>query len=212
MEFIAIDAEKREKTGKGAGRVLRGENKIPGVVYGKTTESFNVAVNSLDLEKVVKNTNTMEVFLILSVDGEKYQVMLKELQVDITNGKYIHADFLTISKDQRMDFRVPVEIVGEAECKGIEAGGMLQTLRRELDIRCSVLDMPESIKVDVSGLDIGESIHIEEIDLGENLEIFTDVNFTIATIVAPSAAEESDADEEEGTSDDVENESDSSEE
>eukprot|EP00767_Chilomastix_cuspidata_P007677 gnl/Chilomastix_cuspidata/8442.p3 GENE.gnl/Chilomastix_cuspidata/8442~~gnl/Chilomastix_cuspidata/8442.p3 ORF type:complete len:158 (+),score=17.76 gnl/Chilomastix_cuspidata/8442:1510-1983(+) len=138
----------------------------------------------------------MEVFLKLTLGSDDYQVMLKELQVDILNGRYLHADFLTITNDQVLDFRVPVEIVGDEKCPGTEDGGLLQILRRELDIRCTVQNIPESIKVDVSSLGLGESIHIDEIDLGENLEVFTDVNFTVVTIVAP-AVEEGEGDEEE---------------
>jgi large subunit ribosomal protein L25 len=200
VKFIALETEKRENKGKAIAKALRREEKIPGVVYGKNTDSFSVAVNSRELEKAVKETDTMEVFLELNTGSDKYQVMLKELQVDIINGKYIHADFLTIEENQEIDFRVPVEIVGEAACPGIVEGGMLQTLRRELDVRCTVANMPESIKVDISELGPGESVHIFDVDLGENVQIFTEVNFTIATIVAPAAS----ADAEEGEDEEAE--------
>lgn len=201
MKFIALDVEERHEKGKSISKALRRENKIPGVIYGKNAEPKPIAVNTTLLEKVVKDTSTMEVFLELSTGKETFQVMLKELQADIVNEKYIHADFLILEKDKAIDFRVPVEIVGEESCVGIENGGMLQTLRRELDVRCTVENMPGSIKVDVSKLDVGESIHIEDIDLGENVEIFTDVNFTVATMVATASgtdddSEESDAGEE----------------
>lgn len=199
MKFIELAAEKRDNTGKGTCRKLRAEKKIPGVIYGKNTEAVNIALSSTDLEKAVKDTQTMEVFLDLKVGSELYKAMLKELQVDILNGSYIHADFLTIERDQVLDFKVPVEIVGENVCPGISDGGILQIVRRELDVRCIPENMPEVIKVDISALAVGESIHIEDVDLGKDIEVVTDVNFTVVNVIAPASStedEEEDADAE----------------
>lgn len=198
MKFIELAAEKRDKVGKGISRTLRSEKRIPGVIYGKNTEAVNVSVLSKDLEKAIKATDTMEVFIKLEVGSESYQAMLKELQVDILNGKYIHADFLTIENDQVLDFKVPIEVVGEEDCAGIADGGILQIVRRELDLRCTVDSMPESIKVDISELGLGESVHIEDLDLGEGIEIFTDVNFTVVNVVAPATEDSSDEEDEDG--------------
>jgi large subunit ribosomal protein L25 len=195
LKFIELEAQERKERGKQAGRALRREKRIPAVIYGRKTEAIPVSVSSTELDKAIKRTETMEVFLKLSLGSENYQVMLKELQADFVNGKFIHADFLTIEKDQVLDFRVPVEVVGEEVCPGVEQGGMLQILRRELDVRCTVDNIPESIKVDISGLGLGDSVHIEEIELGDNLEVFTDVNFTVVTIVAPAAEESDEGDE-----------------
>lgn len=195
MKFIELEAQKREERGKQAGRALRREKRIPAVIYGRKTEAIAVSVSATELDKAIKRTETMEVFLKLSIGSDNYQVMLKELQSDFVNGKFIHADFLTIEKDQVLDFRVPVEVVGEEACPGIEQGGMLQILRRELDVRCTVDNIPESIQIDISELGMGDSVHIEEIELGENLEVFTDVNFTVVTIVTPAAEEPEEGEE-----------------
>lgn len=192
MKFIELAAEKRDKTGKGICRTLRSEKKIPGVIYGKNTEAINIALGLKDLENAVKDTKTMEVFLDLKVDSNVYRAMLKELQVDIISGSYLHADFLTIEKGQVLEFKVPVEVVGEAACAGISDGGILQIVRRELDVRCTPENMPEVIKVDISELAMGESIHIEDINLGEDVEVVTEVNFTVINIVAPASSDEED--------------------
>lgn len=190
MKFIELEAQERTEKGKQAGKALRKEKRIPAVIYGRNTEAKAISVSSTELDKAIKKTQTMEVFLKLSLAGESYQVMLKELQADFVNGKFIHADFLTIEKNQVLDFRVPVEVVGEDVSPGIEQGGMLQILRREIDVRCTVDNIPESIKVDVSNLGPGDSVHIEDVEIGENIEVFTDVNYTVATIVAPASSDE----------------------
>lgn len=199
MKFIALEVEERKEKGKSICKALRRENKFPGVIYGKNADPISVSVDSALLEKAVKDTNTMEVFLCLTIGKETYEVMLKELQVDIINGKYIHADFLVIDKDKAMDFKIPVKVVGDDVCPGIKEGGLLQTLRRELDVRCAVAKMPEVITIDISELNGGDSVHINDIDLGEGVEVVTEVNFTVVTIVSTASAdaEEGDAEAEE---------------
>jgi len=212
LKFIELEAQERKERGKQAGRSLRREKRIPAVIYGRKTEALAVSVSATELDKAIKRTETMEVFLKLNVGSDNYQVMLKELQSDFVNGKFIHADFLTIEKDQVLDFRVPVEVTGEEVCPGIEQGGMLQILRRELDVRCTVDNIPESIKIDISELGLGDSVHIEEIEFGTNLEVFTDVNFTVVTIVAPASEESEDGDEEEVTEEEAAEETEAAEE
>lgn len=203
MKFIELEVQERKEKGKQAGKALRREKRIPGVVYGRKTEPVSISLNSSELDKAIKKTETMEVFLKLKLDSVNYQVMLKELQTDFVNGKFLHADFLTIENDQVLDFRVPVEIFGEDSCLGIEHGGMLQILRREIDVRCTVDNLPESIKIDISGLGLGDSIHIEELEFGTDLEVNTDVNYTVVTIVAP-VSEDSEDGEEAGTESEAE--------
>jgi large subunit ribosomal protein L25 len=196
LKFIELEAQERKEKGKQAGKALRREKRIPAVIYGAKTQAIPVSVSSTDLDKAIKKTETMEVFLKLNLGSENYQVMLKELQSDFVNGKFIHADFLTIEKDQVLDFRVPVEVVGDDVCPGIEHGGMLQILRREIDVRCTVDNIPESIKVDISELGLGDSVHIDSIEFGNELEVFKDVNFTVVTIVAPAGEVREEGEEE----------------
>ncbi|MGM0418779.1 MAG: 50S ribosomal protein L25/general stress protein Ctc [Thermodesulfobacteriota bacterium] len=198
MKFIELEAKKRDVFGKKAGRRLKAEKRIPGIIYGKDMESVPLSLNAPDLEKAMNATDTMEIFLKLKVESDVYQVMLKELQTNVVNGNFVHADFLTIKSNQVLDFKVPVEIVGEEECPGTEEGGLLQILRRELDIRCTVNNIPESITVDVSKLEIGDSVHIEDIILGDNLEVDTEINYTVVTVVAPTLEEDEEETEEEG--------------
>ncbi|MDY0133084.1 MAG: 50S ribosomal protein L25/general stress protein Ctc [Desulforegulaceae bacterium] len=189
MKFIEIEALERKETGKQAGKALRRDKRIPAVIYGRKTEALPVSVNTIDLEKAIKKTDTMEVFLKVALGSNTYQAMIKELQADVVSGKFLHADFLTIEKDQVLDFRVPVEVFGEEECPGIENGGMLQILRREIDVRCTADNIPESVKIDVSELELGDAVHIEEIEFGPEVEVDKEVNYTVLTIVAPDAEE-----------------------
>jgi len=203
LKFIELEVQERKEIGKQIGRALRREKRIPAVIYGRKTESFAVSVSAPELEKAIKKTDTMEVFLKLNIGSGSYQVMLKELQSDFVNGKFIHADFLTIEKDQLLDFRVPVEVVGEEACPGIDQGGMLQILRREIDVFCTVDNLPESIKIDISELELGAAVHIDEIVFGDELDVNTEVNFTVVTIVAPDAEEGDDEEETEDATEEV---------
>jgi large subunit ribosomal protein L25 len=121
--------------------------------------------------------------------------MLKELQMDPFGIEYLHADFQQIDMDTQVTVSVPVEIVGTS--KGVkDGGGMLQIIRRELEVICKPADTPEKIEIDVSALDIGDAIHVEDIDLGEAVQIPHETNFTMITVVPPDAGEEEEVAEE----------------
>jgi large subunit ribosomal protein L25 len=141
-------------------------------------------------------------FFNLTIDDEKTsrKAFLKELQVDTVSGKFIHMDLHQISMDQTLRLTIPVVTTGQS--KGVESGGLIQIIRRELEIICKPQNIPESIEIDVTNLDIGESIHVSEISLSEGLTIPYDVDFTVITVIQPKGydteEEEEKAEEEEG--------------
>lgn len=196
MELIELTSITRETRGNGPARRLRREGKLPAVLYGPNTASMALAVDAKELETAIKECRGSQVLLNLVVNGEEKRrmVMLKELQTSPVSREMIHADFLEISMDRKIRVMVPVTAVGKS--KGVEMGGMLQIIRRELEVLCYPHEIPETIEIDITELDMGESVHIEDIPVQGDVEFPHEVNFTILTIV--SGRMKAATDEEEG--------------
>jgi len=191
LELIDLKAEMREGRGKGAARHSRDNLVVPAVVYGAKTEPVTISVSTPDLITMVRKNGSSGLFINLAINGDSKPsrtVMLKELQMDTFSLNYLHVDFQEVALDERITISVPVEAIGESI--GVKEGGLLQIIRRELDIICKPGDMPEVIELDITELNIGDSIHVDEIDLGNNIEIPHEVNFTVLTIVAPAGGAE----------------------
>ena len=201
MELIDLKAEIRQGTGKSLARALRNNNAVPAVLYGAGIDPLKVSINTLDLTKLVRKHGSTGVFINLKVAGDSKEirtVLLKEVQMDTFNLRYLHADFQEIDINKTVVVSVPVTVVGESA--GVKEGGLLQIIRRELEVLCRPVNMPEAVTIDISALEIGDAVHVEELDLGEDVEIPHEVNFTILTIVPPTTAtdEETIEEEEEG--------------
>jgi large subunit ribosomal protein L25 len=203
LEFIDLKAMKRTNTGKGAARRLRQSDQIPAVLYGKGIDPEKLTLATKDLDIIFRKYGRARLFFNVQIDGESTsrKAFLKELQVDIVSGKYSHMDLHQISMDQTLRLTVPVETTGQSI--GVESGGLLQIIRRELEIICLPHNIPNNIEVDVTDLDIGASIHVSELTLPEGVTIPDDVDFTIITVVQPkgydeTGEEEEEAEEEEG--------------
>ena len=193
MELIELSVAKRESTGKGPARRLRAEKAIPGIVYGAKKEPVKVTIDVTAFDKVIRDNGTTGLFFDLDIEGETGRsVMLKEIQMDPFGLRYLHIDFHEIDMDETVSIVVPVETEGNSA--GVKEGGMLQIIRRDLEVICKPKDTPESVKLDISGLEIGDAIHVADIDLGSDIEIPFDTNFTVITIVPP----ETDSDDDEG--------------
>lgn len=189
MELIKLEAKQRETSGKGAARRLRQNKAIPGIVYGSGSEPVMLSLDAIEFDKIIRENGSTGLFFNLKIEGNKSKtVMLKEMQMDTFGLNYLHIDLHEIDMDTKVTVSIPVEIVGKS--KGVEEGGVVQTIRRELDVVCKPVDTPESIQIDISDLGIGDSVHVEEIDLGDNVEIPFDVDFTVITIGAPTEEEE----------------------
>lgn len=193
MELIKLHATKRSTRGKGAARKMRSKKNIPAIIYGPKIDPMMLCLETSEFDKIIRDRGTSGLFLNLKIQGEEEVkskvVMLKDLQMDTYGIEYLHADFHQIDMDTLVTVSVPVVPVGIS--KGVkEGGGMLQIIRRELEVVCKPADTPESIEIDVTDLDIGDAVHVEAIDLGEAVEIPHEVNFTVITIVPPDAGEE----------------------
>ncbi len=191
MEIIELKTTIRSSSGNGPSRTLRREGRIPAVLYGPGSETVMLSVNTKELEQVIAKSTGGNVLLNLVIqNGETSSrtAMIKELQTHPVSRIFMHVDFYEIAMDRKI--RVPVPVVTTGKSIGIEEGGILQIVRREIEVLCLPLEIPEAFEVDITDLKIGDSIHLEEIPLGDNIELPEDVNFTVLTIVAPKAEEE----------------------
>lgn len=198
LELIELTAKSRETTGKGAARELRRNNEIPAIVYGPKTDPMMLSLETVGFDKVIRQHGSMGLFFNLKVEGHSGAgkvVMLKEVQMDTFGLKYLHVDFHEIDMDTKVTITVPVETIGVSP--GVAEGGLLQVIRRELDVVCKPVHAPETIQIDISSLEVGHAVHVEDIDLGEHIEIPHEVNYTMVTIVAPTMDEEAVEEEDE---------------
>jgi large subunit ribosomal protein L25 len=186
LEFIALSTKPRIRTGKGGARALRREGRIPAVLYGPNTETRMLSVDTAGLENhLKKHPASLSVFKLALDDdtgGTENLAMLKELQDDPLTGNLIHADFYRIDMDRKVSVNVPVITTGKS--KGVELGGMLQVIRRELTVHCLPDRIPRKIEIDITDLGVGEAVHVEDIPLSEEVEIPHDVNFTVVTVLS----------------------------
>ncbi|MFP4016826.1 MAG: 50S ribosomal protein L25 [Halanaerobiales bacterium] len=192
MERYNLKAEVREATGKGVARKLRSNGLIPGVIYGKSRQPQALTVNPQDLKHKLSGNAIFD----LDIEGEgKETAMVKEVQKDVITGELKHIDFLHISMDEKITVSVLVNLIGDAP--GVKEGGVLQQLLREIDIECLPLDIPEVIEVDISGLDIGSSISVSDVEVDDNIDIVTPLEEVIVTLAFPTEEEEEEEEEDE---------------
>jgi large subunit ribosomal protein L25 len=200
LEIIELKTQVRKATGNGPARALRRQGRIPAILYGPAKEPLLLSVGKAELELVLKKRSVGQIVLNLIIQNgkdNKHTAMIKELQTHPVNRNFIHVDFYEVTMDRKITVNVPVIPTGTA--KGVELGGVLQIVRRELEVMCLPTNIPESFQVDTTDLDIGDSIHVEDIPHDEDVEIPADVNFTVITVLSPKVeeAEEEEAELEE---------------
>ena len=190
MERPVLKAEVREGTGKGVARKLRAGGKIPAIFYGSHAQTIPLIVDPKELSLTLQTEAGGNVLIDLEIkrDGqsERKVVMVKELQFDHLQKRALHADFYEVAMDVMVTVEVPIHLIGKPE--GTKMGGILEQVRRVIEIQCLPGDIPKSIDIDVSALKIGDSIHIHDIQV-EKAKIISDTNFTIATVVPPVVEE-----------------------
>lgn len=190
----------RKTTGKGAARKLRKNNQVPAVFYGPGTETVMLALDYPELEKLLKQASGENIILDLQVKSDKgtesKKAMLKDLQVDPVKDNYVHADFYEISMDKEITVAVPIQLLNIPI--GITSGGILQHIRRELTITCLPDKLVDAFEIDVSGLDIGGSVHIRDIEIPEGITSEEEDHLTVAIVAAPTIEVEEKEEEEEG--------------
>jgi large subunit ribosomal protein L25 len=192
---LTLTAETRERGGKGASRDLRRNGRVPAVVYGGKEEPLMIHVEEKLLMKQLMTGHFMNSVVMIDVGGKTIRTLPKDVAFHPVKDRPIHADFLRITKDAKVTVAVPVVFANEEASPGLKRGGVLNIVRHELEIACDADKIPDEITIDVTGFDVGDSIHISNVTLPKGAEsAITDRDFTIATIVAPSAMKSSEGD------------------
>ncbi|MFP4022213.1 MAG: 50S ribosomal protein L25/general stress protein Ctc [Halanaerobium sp.] len=194
MERYSIEAELRTETGKGAARKIRRNGLIPGVVYGRGNEPRSIKIDPLDIEKLLQSNAIFDLTFV-GEDGEESTVIIKDYQKDVIKQDLLHVDFQFISMDEKITVSVPMHLEGEAV--GVRDGGVLQQLLREIEIDTLPAEIPEEITIDISELEVGESLSVADLDLPEGIDLVTDSDEVIVTVVTPTELAEEDEETEE---------------
>ncbi len=191
-----LKAELRERAGKGAARAERRAGRVPGVIYGNKQDPILISLDPVDLAKEINSPGFFTHVYEVSVGDDKYRVLARDLQQHPINDLPIHVDFMRFSAKTRLAVEVVVEFINEEECPGLTEGGVLNIVRYAVELRCQPDNIPATIVADLTGLQIGDTIHISSIPLPEGVEpTITHRDFTVATIAAPTIMTEA---EEEG--------------
>ena len=192
---LTLSAETRDRAGKGASRELRRQNRIPAVIYGNKQEPELIHVEEKALIKLLMTGHFSNSVVELDLGGKKQITLPKDVAFHPVSDRPLHVDFLRIVKGAKVEVNVPVVFINEELSPGLKRGGVLNIVRHELELICDNDKLPDDIQIDVSGFDVGDSIHISNVKLPAGSESkITDRDFTIATIVAPSAMKSTEGD------------------
>jgi large subunit ribosomal protein L25 len=203
-QTIELNAVVRERGGKGAARAVRRQGLVPGVIYGDKKEPETIAIDRRELVRLLNFGNFMTTLCSIDVDGAKTRVLARDVQFDPVKDFPIHVDFLRLGKDARIAVDIRVHFLNEEASPGIKRGGVLNVVRHEVELICPADAIPDFIEADLTGYNIGDSLHISAITLPEGVTpAITDRDFTVATVAAPAGLKE-EAEEGEDEEEDVE--------
>jgi large subunit ribosomal protein L25 len=193
-----ISAEMRDRAGKGAARAARRAGRVPAVIYGDKKDPVMVTLEPREIRKQLHTGNFFAtVYSVEIAGGDKVRVLPRDVQFHPVKDETMHVDFLRVSKLTRTNVMVQCNFINEDDSPGLTRGGMLNVVRHEVEVVCGVEDIPSEFQLDLTGLDIGDSIHASILKLPEGVELtIADRDFTIATIAAPTLKTEEEEDEE----------------
>jgi large subunit ribosomal protein L25 len=194
-EQLTLAAVARDRAGKGASRALRRLNRVPAVIYGGNQDPVMVHLEEKALMKALMTGHFMNSIVMVDLDGTSHRTLPKDVSLHPVTDRPEHVDFMRLSADSTVDVDVPVRFVNEAASPGLKRGGVLNIVRHELELICASDKIPDDIEIDLTGYDVGDSIHISNVILPEGSKSkITDRDFTIATVVAPSGMKSSEGD------------------
>jgi large subunit ribosomal protein L25 len=198
MANLVINAELREKAGKGSSRALRRSDLIPAVIYGDKKEPVMITLKRNEIQKELNKGGFLSKTVTLKVGKDSQNVLPRDVQFHPVSDWPLHVDFLRLGKGATINIMVPVHFMNQETCAGIKAGGILNVVRHEVEFACPADAIPEFIEADIESLEIGDSVHISTVKLPKGVvAMITDRDFTIATISAPSALKSTGLDDEE---------------
>ena len=198
-DIIELEAAVRERVGKGAAREARRQGRVPAVIYGDKKDPEPISLEYKTVHMQVQTGNFLNTLYMLNVEGKKTRVIPRDIQFDPVRDFPMHVDFLRLSKGATITIEVTVSFINEEECPGLKMGGVLNVVRHAIEVTCPADAIPEGFDADLTGLELGDSLHISAITLPDGVApTITDRDFTVATIAAPAGLDREGADEEAG--------------
>jgi len=189
--MINLKAIKREKTSSGENNKLRVQGLIPAILYGGKNQNQKISVEKKDIRDFINSGNFLSKVLEIDLDGKKEKVLPREVAYHVLSEEPIHIDFMRIVSGKKIIIDIPVTFINHAESPGLKRGGVLNIVRRMVELKCPGEKIPESIIIDLAGTDIGTSLKISSVKLPEKVEpTITDRDFVIATVAAPTVMKE----------------------
>ncbi|HIJ37595.1 MAG TPA: 50S ribosomal protein L25/general stress protein Ctc [Rhodospirillaceae bacterium] len=193
-EVTTIDVAARDRAGKGAARAIRRQGLVPGVIYGNKQPPVAISVNPRRLWAEMNRPGFLTRLFSLSVNGKAEQVLCRDVQRHPVSDQPVHVDFLRVSAESKVHVHVPVHFINQEKSPGLKRGGVLNVVLHELEVIASVDSIPSALTVDLTGLEIGTSIHLSSLALPANVTaVVHEKNPTVATIAAPTVAQAADA-------------------
>ena len=196
-----LQVELRQTKSRGELNKLRLNGFVPGVLYGDIETNINLSIKKNSLEKLLKFGNFMSKVIDIKVDGKDFKVLPRDIEFDKVTNQPIHIDFQKLSAGTKVVVWIPVRFINENICPGLEIGGVLNIVRRKVELRCPADQIPSELTVDLSKSEIGESIRISNVTLPENVKPTIDRDFMIATVAAPTVVKEPEPEEAAATAD-----------
>lgn len=186
-KVVELKAAARDRVGKGAARATRRAGLVPAVIYGDKQAPESIAIERKELGNLIKKGGFLTTLFSVDVNGEKSRVIPRDVQFDPVRDFPLHVDFLRLGEGVRLNVNVPVHFINEEESPGIKRGGVLNIVRHEIELNCLADQIPDHLIADLTGYDIGDSLHISAIPLPEGVvPTITDRDFTVATVAAPA--------------------------
>jgi len=185
-----LKAIKRENTSSGSNNKLRAEGFVPAILYGGKDPNQNISVEKKAIKNIVNSDTFMSKVLELDINGKKEKVIPRDVSYHVVSEEPIHIDFMRIVAGKKIILDIPVKFINHPDSPGLKRGGVLNIVRRKVELKCPGENIPDDITVDLTGTDIGTSIKISSIKLSENIVPTIDRDFVIATVAAPTVMKE----------------------
>ena len=195
-----LKAIKRESVTTGSNKKLRAEGYVPAILYGGKDQNVNISISKKDISNIVNSDTFLSKVLELEIDGKKEKVIPREVSYHVISEEPIHIDFMRIVSGKKIVLEIPVKFINHPDSPGLKRGGVLNIVRRKVELKCPAETIPDEIVVDLAGTDIGTSIKISSVKLPESvIPTITDRDFVVATVAAPTVIKEPEKPAEETT-------------
>ena len=202
-----LKAIKRESTSTGSNNKLRSEGLIPAVLYGGKDANQNISIQIKEIKNLINSDTFLSKVLEIDIDGKKEKVIPRDVAYNVVSEEPIHIDFMRIVSGKKIILEIPVKFINHPDSPGLKRGGVLNIVRRKVELRCPAENIPDEITVDLAGTDIGTSIKISSVKLPDNvIPTITDRDFVVATVAAPTVIKEPEKPAEETTTEGAEGE------